>query len=133
MAAMIPAPVISAPIQTAVIPPPVGSVPTGEVFLSSSLYVGDLELNVNEAQLLELFSRVAQVVSLRVCRDQTRRVSLGYGYVNFSNHQDGSLFRSFSFFFVLFRSLCLFCVFFSVFLIMRFDFVFSLFFSSESA
>ncbi|XP_023549690.1 polyadenylate-binding protein 3-like [Cucurbita pepo subsp. pepo] len=88
MAAMIPAPVISAPIQTAVIPPPVGSVPTGEVFLSSSLYVGDLELNVNEAQLLELFSRVAQVVSLRVCRDQTRRVSLGYGYVNFSNHQD---------------------------------------------
>ncbi|XP_022992674.1 polyadenylate-binding protein 3-like [Cucurbita maxima] len=88
MAAMIPAPVISAPIQTAVIPPPVGSVAPGEVFLSSSLYVGDLENNVNEAQLLELFSRVAQVVSIRVCRDQTRRLSLGYAYVNFSNHQE---------------------------------------------
>lgn len=59
-------------------------------FANASLYVGDLEGNVNEAQLYDLFSQVAQIVSIRVCRDQTKRSSLGYAYVNFANAQDGS-------------------------------------------
>lgn len=63
---------------------------TGGPFANSSLYVGDLEGNVNEGQLYDLFSQVAQVVSIRVCRDQTKRSSLGYAYVNFANAQDGS-------------------------------------------
>ncbi|KAA8537970.1 hypothetical protein F0562_027450 [Nyssa sinensis] len=57
---------------------------------NASLYVGDLDATVNEGQLYDLFSQVAQVVSVRVCRDQARRASLGYGYVNYSNAQDAA-------------------------------------------
>ncbi|GAB4861079.1 Polyadenylate-binding protein 5 [Ancistrocladus abbreviatus] len=62
----------------------------GGGFVNSSLYVGDLDTNVSEGQLYDLFNQVAQVVSVRVCRDQTRRLSLGYGYVNFSSPQDAA-------------------------------------------
>lgn len=64
------------------------AVPSG--YGNVSLYVGDLEQNVNESQLYDLFSQVAQVVSVRVCRDQSKRSSLGYAYVNYSNPQDGT-------------------------------------------
>ncbi|KAG7942890.1 hypothetical protein I3843_15G010400 [Carya illinoinensis] len=56
-----------------------------------SLYVGDLDPSVDEGQLLDVFGQVAQVVSIRVCRDQTRRSSLGYAYVNYANAQDAAL------------------------------------------
>ncbi|OIW01421.1 hypothetical protein TanjilG_25717 [Lupinus angustifolius] len=57
---------------------------------TASLYVGDLESNVNEGQLYDLFSHVAQVVSIRVCRDQTQRSSLGYAYVNLPTPLDAA-------------------------------------------
>ncbi|KAH7849039.1 hypothetical protein Vadar_012069 [Vaccinium darrowii] len=65
----------------------------GMLYPNASLYVGDLEQSVVEGQLYDLFNQVAQVVSVRVCRDQARRTSLGYAYVNFANPQDAATAR----------------------------------------
>lgn len=75
-------------------------------FASASLYVGDLDLNVTDSQLHDLFSQLAQVVSIRVCRDSTTHRSLGYGYVNYTNLEDGQLCK-FAFFVLVFLMCCL--------------------------
>lgn len=78
-------------VQQAVPAPSNGVIaaPNANQFVTTSLYVGDLELNVSDSQLYDLFNQVGQVVSVRVCRDLATRRSLGYGYVNFNNPQDG--------------------------------------------
>ena len=73
-----------------------GSEAMGGSYVNVSLYVGDLEENVVEGQLYDLFSQVGTVVSIRVCRDLNKRSSLGYAYVNYSNHQDGKIFTAIS-------------------------------------
>ncbi|CAI8604292.1 unnamed protein product [Vicia faba] len=76
--------------QSATVVAPMTAALTGGPFANASLYVGDLEGSVIEAQLFELFSPVAPVLSIRVCRDQTSRTSLGYAYVNFTNAQEAA-------------------------------------------
>ncbi|CAA7404046.1 unnamed protein product [Spirodela intermedia] len=85
-------PVHEAELAAEAPPPPAGGDPTvaGHAPPSSptSLYVGDLQLDVTEDQLLAMFARIGVIASIRICRDAVTGASLGYAYVNFVSSED---------------------------------------------
>lgn len=89
MVDQVPSPTAQTSVQVPVsVPVPSPALAADQTHPNSSLYVGDLDPRVAEAQLFDLFKHVATVVSVKVCRDQNRR-SLGYAYINFSSANDG--------------------------------------------
>ncbi|OAF67246.1 Polyadenylate tail-binding protein [Intoshia linei] len=56
----------------------------------SSLYVGDLSINVTEENLKQLFGQYGELISVRILRHNTGTKVLSYAYVNFSNSESAS-------------------------------------------
>src|SRR5687768_12576756 len=53
------------------------------------LYVGNLSFSTNEADLIELFSQVGTVDSVRIITDSDTGRSRGFGFVEYAAKADG--------------------------------------------
>lgn len=64
------------------------TVPAAKPMQIASIYIGDLDQTITEPQLVEYFKPFGTILNVRVCRDIITQRSLGYGYVNYDNHDD---------------------------------------------
>lgn len=53
-----------------------------------TLYVGELEEQINEEILYSYFSQYGPIIMVRVMRDATQKFSRGFGYVSFVNQHE---------------------------------------------
>ncbi|KAL8554550.1 hypothetical protein ACS0TY_002657 [Phlomoides rotata] len=67
--------------------PEVNAADSGGAPVVTPLYVANLDANVTDLQLYDLFSQVGDVVSVRIFRNWSSGLLLGYGYVNYANRQ----------------------------------------------
>ncbi|KAL5217837.1 hypothetical protein ABZP36_018521 [Zizania latifolia] len=69
--------------------PPAAAAAAGNATVPA-LYVGDLHEGVREDDLMEVFGKIGNLTSVRVCRDNATSHSLRYGYVNYLSQADAA-------------------------------------------
>ncbi|SCU98028.1 LAFA_0G14994g1_1 [Lachancea sp. 'fantastica'] len=57
-------------------------------FKTTALFIGDLNQNVSEKMLKEVFGAFPSLQSVKICLDAVTKKSLGYGYLNFAETED---------------------------------------------
>ena len=79
-----------------------------DIYITTSLFVGNLSKDVREEYLVEIFSVVGPIDSIEVVRDRVTRQSLGYAYITFSSAQDAErALDSLNYYTIKGRALCL--------------------------
>lgn len=53
-----------------------------------ALFIGDLDLDVTEQLLNDIFSKYVSFISSKICHNKYTKISLGHGYLNFGSHVD---------------------------------------------
>ena len=54
-----------------------------------NIFVSNISFKVREQALSELFSQYGEVTSVRIIKDKETKRSLGFGFVEMSNDEDG--------------------------------------------
>lgn len=54
----------------------------------ATVYVGDMDAQVNEALLWELFLQAGHVVNVHIPKDKLTQQHMGYGFVEFHSEED---------------------------------------------
>jgi RNA recognition motif-containing protein len=54
---------------------------------AKTLWIGDIESWMDENYIMELFQGIAQITSVKLIRDKIKGTPVGYGFVEFPNHE----------------------------------------------
>ncbi|MGD9931395.1 MAG: RNA recognition motif domain-containing protein, partial [Mangrovibacterium sp.] len=55
-----------------------------------NIYVGNLNYNLKEEELAELFSQYGEVVSVKIVKDQETGRAKGFGFVEMADESEGA-------------------------------------------